>query len=136
MSARVTQAVPFFRVSDMAASLQFYVNGLGFTLARQWIPDGKIRWCRLELGHAALMLQEFMPGARPVDTLGIGVSVSVTCEDALTLYREFKLRGVQAAQRPMVGNGLWVVPLVDPDGYRLEFCSPTDAPEESELEEN
>jgi hypothetical protein len=26
------------------------------------------------------------------------------------------------------------VPVTDPDGYRMEFASPTDAPEESELE--
>jgi hypothetical protein len=30
---------------------------------------------------------------------------------------------------------LWVVSVTDPDGYRMEFASPTDAPEESELEE-
>jgi hypothetical protein len=34
-----------------------------------------------------------------------------------------------------VGNGLWGVPLSDPYGYRIEFSSSTDAPEESELEE-
>jgi hypothetical protein len=57
------------------------------------------------------------------------------CEDALALYREFKSRGIQTRKRPFVGNNLWVVPLTDPDGYRIEFESPTDAPEESELEE-
>ena len=57
------------------------------------------------------------------------------CEDALALYREFKSRGVQTRKRPFVGNHLWVVPVTDPDGYRMEFESPTDAPEESELEE-
>ena len=30
-----------------------------------------------------------------------------------------------------MGNRLWVVPVTDPDGYRVEFSSPTDAPEES-----
>ncbi len=48
---------------------------------------------------------------------------------------EFKTRGVQMKKRPFVGNRLWVVPVIDPDGYRMEFASPTDAPEESELEE-
>lgn len=43
--------------------------------------------------------------------------------------------GGQVRGRPCVGNGLWVVPLADPDGYRIEFSSPTDAPEESELKE-
>lgn len=142
-SANVKQAVPFFRVTDMESSLRFYVDGLGFTIKRQWVPegdehypsDGKIRWCWLELGDAAIMVQEFPPQGRPKNTLGTGASVSFMCEDALALYHEFKSRGVQARNRPSVGNGLWVVPLTDPDGYRVEFSSPTDAPEESELEE-
>jgi lactoylglutathione lyase len=142
--ANVKQAVPFFGVTDMESSLRFYVNGLGFAIKRHWIPerdeeypaDGKIRWCWLEIGHAAIMLQEFMPHGRPKEKLGTGASVSFMCEDALALYREFKSRGVQIQNRPSVENGLWVVSLTDPDGYRLEFSSPTDAPEESELEES
>jgi len=141
-SVNVKQAVPFFRVTNMAASLRFYVEGLGFKMKRWWIPDqpgeyepeGRIRWCWLELGDAAIMLQEFMPGRQPKESLGAGTSVSFTCEDALALYREFKSRGIQPRNRPFVGNGLWVVPLSDPDGYCIEFSSPTEAPEESELE--
>ncbi len=81
------------------------------------------------------MLQEFRPQNRPHETLGTGASVSFICEDALALYRDFKSRGIQTRKRPYVGNRLWVVPLTDTDGYRLEFESPTDAPEESELQE-
>ena len=134
-STNVKQAVPFFGVTDMDSSLRFYVDGLGFKIMRKWIPDGKIRWCWLQLGNAAIMLQEFLPEHRPKDPLGTGVSVSFVCEDSLILYREFKSRGIETRQRPFVGNGLWVVPVTDPDGYRMEFSSPTDAPEESELEE-
>lgn len=143
-SANVKQAVPFFGVTNMEASLRFYVDGLGFRMKRWWIPDdgqrdykpdGRIRWCWLELGEAAIMLQEFMPERQPKETLGSGVNICFQCEDALALFREFKSRGIQARNRPSVGNGLWVVPIIDPDGYRVEFSSPTDAPEESELEE-
>jgi len=142
-SANVKQAVPFFRVTNMEASLRFYIEGLGFHMTRWWIPEqpgeyepeGRIRWCRLELGEAAIMLQEFMPGRRPSETLGAGKSVSFTCGDALALHREFKSRGIQPRNRPSVENGLWVVHVRDPDGYDLDFSSPTDAPEESELEE-
>lgn len=141
--ATVKQAVPFFRVIDMEVSLRFYVDGLGFTIKRQWVPegdehypsDGRIRWCWLELGAAAIMLQEFIPQSRPTEALGTGFSVSFMCEDALALYSAFRSRSVHARSRPFVGNGLWVVPLTDPDGYRIEFSSPTDSPEESELEE-
>jgi uncharacterized glyoxalase superfamily protein PhnB len=141
-SVNVKQAVPFFGVTNMESSLQFYVDGLGFKLKNSWIPDhaedhpdGRIRWCWLQLGDAAIMLQEFRPQNRPKETLGTGASISFMCEDALALYREFKSRGVRTRIRPYVGNRLWVVPVTDPDGYRMEFASPTDAPEESELEE-
>ena len=140
-SVNVKQAVPFFGVTNMEASLRFYVDGLGFKMSNSWIPDrvednpdGRIRWCWLELGGAALMLQEFWP-KRPSEMLGTGVHVCFMCEDALALYREFKGRGVEMRKRPFVGNQLWVVPVTDPDGYQIEFESPTDAPEESELEE-
>ena len=39
-------------------------------------------------------------------------------------------RGI-AAQRPIVGNGLWVTSVWDLDGYRLDFESPTELPEET-----
>jgi uncharacterized glyoxalase superfamily protein PhnB len=141
-SLNVKQAVPFFGVTNMESSLRFYVDGLGFKMKNSWIPDraqdhpdGRIRWCWLQLGDAAIMLQEFLPERRPKEALGTGVNVCFQCEDALALYREFKSRGIQTRGRPSVGNRLWVVPVTDPDGYRMEFASPTDAPEESELEE-
>ena len=141
-SVNVKQAVPFFGVSNMEASLRFYIEGLGFKMKHWWVPDraednpdGRIRWCWLQLGDASLMLQEFLPERRPKEALGTGTSVCFMCEDALALYREFKSRGIQTRKRPFVGNRLWVVPLADPDGYRIEFESPTDVPEESELEE-
>jgi lactoylglutathione lyase len=141
-SANVKQAVPFFGVNNREASLRFYVDGLGFKMKRWWIPDradgqddykpdGRIRWCWLELGEAAIMLQEFLPERQPKETLGTGVNVCFQCEDALA----FKSRGIQTRKRPSVGNRLWVVPVTDPDGYRMEFSSPTDAPEDTELGE-
>jgi uncharacterized glyoxalase superfamily protein PhnB len=138
----VKQVVPFLGVTNMETSLRFYVDGLGFKMKRWWIPDdgqddykadGMIRWCWLELGEAAIMLQEFLPERVPKETLGTGVNVCFQCEDALALYREFKSRGIEIRNRPSVGNHLWVVPVTDPDGYRMEFSSPTDAPEDIEL---
>lgn len=142
----VKEIVPFFGVSNMEASLKFYVDGLGFKLKYKWIPDrpedhpdGRIRWCWLTLGNASLMLQEFWKGGRhtnvPEDKLGVGISLNFQCADSLALYREFKSRGIEIPKRPFVGNGLWMVNVKDPDGYELFFASPTNAPEESELKE-
>jgi hypothetical protein len=52
------------------------------------------------------------------------------CTDAIALYHDFIARGV-AVKRPFVGNGLWVTSVRDPNGYRLDFESPTDVPEET-----
>jgi lactoylglutathione lyase len=67
--------VPFFGVNNMETSLRFYVDGLGFKMKHWWIPervednpDRRIRWCWLELGDAAVMLQEFLPERLPKQT--------------------------------------------------------------------
>jgi lactoylglutathione lyase len=127
----VQQAVPFLMVSDMEASLRFYVEGLGFTRTKQWIVDGKIRWCWLQLEGAAIMLQEYRPDAPFAgQKLGQGVAICFQCRDALTLYSQFTARSL-TPHTPFVGNAMWVTVICDPDGYKLDFESPTDAPEES-----
>jgi uncharacterized glyoxalase superfamily protein PhnB len=130
----VKQAVPFFRVSNIEASVRYYVEGLGFSKINEWTPDGKLQWCWLQYGGGALMLQEWQPGKRPAEKPGVGVSICFQCEDALAIYREVRSRGIQAT-RPFVGNAMWVTTLTDPDGYQIEFESATDVPEETELSE-
>ncbi|HUT20009.1 MAG TPA: VOC family protein [Anaerolineae bacterium] len=132
----VQQAVPFFAVSDIEASVRYYVDGLGFEMTMKWIDEGKLRWCWLQRGGAALMLQEFRKEGHdawvPEGNVGEGVSIYFICADALAIYREVTARGIQAS-RPFVGNGMWVTSLSDPDGYRIEFESSTDVPEGTEL---
>lgn len=136
--ANLKQAVPFFGVENIEESLRFYSEGLGFAMRYKWIDQGKLRWCWLERGSAALMLQEFWKegphAGRPEGKLGQGMCIYFICQDALAFYREVTSRGVPA-KRPFVGNAMWVTSLSDPDGYQLSFESPTDAPEESEYSE-
>jgi len=134
----IKQAVPFFLVADIEASVRFYIDGLGFQKKNEWVPEGKLRWCWLERGGAALMLQEFWKDGQhsnvPAEKVGVGVSICFICENALAIYHEYKARGIQASL-PFVGNGMWVMSVSDPDGYRLDFESYMDAPEESEYSE-
>lgn len=132
--ANVKQAVPFLGVSNMEASLRFYVDGLGFAMTHQWVYEGSVRWCWLQRGGAALMLQDFRTDDggswSPEGKLGSGVSIVFICEDALAMYHEVTERGIGASQ-PFVGNSMWVTSLQDPDGYRVEFESYTDVPEDT-----
>lgn len=130
----VKQAVPFYMVSDMEASMSFYVDGLGFEVKNTWTPRGKIEWCWLERDDVAIMLQEarlgegdtFLSGNKP----GAGISICFMCDDSIALYHQFKDRGVNV-EEPFVGNGLWDTKVNAPDGYVLHFESVTDVPEET-----
>ncbi len=107
--ANVQQAVPFFGVSSMEASLRFYVDGLGFVMTKQWTPDGpdKVRWCWLQHGNAALMLQEFKKDHRPAAGRQTWLWASPSAFNAMTLWQSI-VRSRRAGFRP---NGRsWEMP--------------------------
>ncbi len=135
LAQNLTQAVPFLHVRDMASSLRFYHDGLGFALKLTWTPDApdRIRWCWLEAGGGALMLQEYVSGHEPKGELGSGVTVCFMCKDALRIYRDAAAKGL-SPRTPFVGNALWVVSFRDPDGYKIDFESPTDVPEDTQYD--
>jgi lactoylglutathione lyase len=128
-NTNVKQVVPFFMVTDISRSLNFYVNGLSFEIKNQWEPRGKIEWCWLQLDNASLMLQEYRNNV-PTAKLGVGTSINFICEDALKIYTDITARGLSPSE-PFVGNNYWVVGLKDPDGYAIFFESLTDVPEET-----
>jgi lactoylglutathione lyase len=132
----VKQVVPFLHVSNMETSLHFYIEGLGFAVQNQWVVDGKVRWCWLTLGGAAIMLQQFRTEGsdswKPSGKVGDGVSLCFQCRDALSIYQSAKSRGLEASE-PEVGNHMWFTCISDPDGFRLSFHSATDTPEETRL---
>lgn len=138
LEANVQQAVPFLLVADIQRSVRYYVDGLGFEMTRQWIDDGALRWCWLQHGGAALMLQESRNPGRDSwlrdGQAGQGVSICFQCRDALALYRAVTSRGI-SCKTPFVGNHMWDVAMTDPDGYKIHFESPTDVPEGIEYSE-
>ena len=133
----VTAVVPLLMVTNMERSLAFYVDGLEFTIQNTWVPDGHLRWCYMSLGGAFLMLQEAVEPSREkmagAGVLGNGVSLYFQCSDALAIYRDAASRDVHALREPQVGNSSWEVAFADPDGYSIQFSSPTDLPEETLL---
>ena len=70
----------------------------------------------------------------PEGKVGVGVSLCFQCEDAIAIYREATAHGLEASE-PEVGNAMWVTTISDSDGYRLEFESATDVPEDTKLSE-
>jgi uncharacterized glyoxalase superfamily protein PhnB len=127
----VKEVVPLLRVQNMELSLRYYVDGLRFEMKDKWIVDGKVRWCWLAMGGAALMIEGHKPWT-PAGKAGEGVSINFICDDAIAFYHDVRSRGIEASE-PQVGNAMWVSGLSDPDGYRLFFESAADEPEETKL---
>ncbi|MEZ4621959.1 MAG: VOC family protein [Caldilineaceae bacterium] len=128
--------MPFLAVSNLAASVRYYVDGLGFSMTQQWVDNDKLRWCHLQQGGVGLMLQEFATKGHdswtPAGKVGEGVTLYFICTDALAIYDAIRAKQI-AATEPIVSNGLWLTTLIDPDGYQPAFESKTDVPEGSRL---
>ena len=75
-----------------------------------------------------LVLLQAPPDQLDLPHRGQGASIFHRCDDALSFYHEVRARGIHGAE-PYVGNRLWMAEFRDPDGYRLSFGSPTEAPE-------
>lgn len=128
----VTAMVPLLMVTNMERSLAFYVDGLGFTLQNTWAPDGRLRWCWMSLGDAALMLQEAVGPSREkmaaTDALGNGTAIYFQCRDALAIYREAAARRIHALREPQVGNFAWEVFFADPTAIKSTFPAALNCP--------
>ena len=132
----VNSVVPFLAVNDIIESTSFYIQGIGFEYLHKWKDEGVLRWCQLKLGNAEIMLQQFAiegPDSRQFEGMkGEGVTLCFFCDDAVELYRELRSRGIEATE-PVVGNGLWVTEITDPDEYNLIFESPTEVAEDTKM---
>lgn len=126
--AGVKQAVPLYLVRNMQACIDFYVKGLGFDVTNTWLVDGEMRWCWMSMGGAAMMFQLLVADKAPDKKLGLGVELCLQCDQALVMYDRALKNGLPVDE-PFVGNNMWVVSLRDPDGYKINFESPTDVPE-------
>lgn len=117
----VQQTVPLLLVSDIAQSCVFYCDGLGFEVIDKWEPDGKLAWCWLKQGGAALMLQQACDDDPAVTARGQGVAFYFICEDADAVHHAITLRGIKATDPTVAFYGMKQTFVIDPDGYELCF---------------
>ena len=124
MSATIQELVPLLFVDDIGRSVAFYRARLGFELTRSWEPGGRLSWCRLDRGGAAVMLQQAIAGEDgPAEGRGRGVGFFLLCDDADAMHTDFVSRGLTVAPPQAAFYGMNQVFVKDPDGYELCFQS-------------
>jgi uncharacterized glyoxalase superfamily protein PhnB len=123
----VVELVPLLYVDEIERSLAFYRDKLGFALVGSWQPEGKLAWCRLQRGGAAVMLQQACDEDGPAAGRGRGVAFYFVCDSADALHAEFAARGLALAPPQVAFYGMNQLFVTDPDGYALCFQNETAA---------
>jgi catechol 2,3-dioxygenase-like lactoylglutathione lyase family enzyme len=115
-------------VTDVAASLRFYIDRLGFTSPWQYGEDGSARVAQVDRQGCALILADTWPEKIGKAVMFISWNVEPATREAATaaldaLRVEFEARGVP------VKDGSWGYRLLvvdDPDGNQLLFNYPNE----------
>jgi catechol 2,3-dioxygenase-like lactoylglutathione lyase family enzyme len=111
--SKLEGSAPILRVSDMAASLRYYVDVLGFKNA----PWGNNDFtCVTREVHAGIYLCRGSQG-RP------GTWVWIGAQDVGTLYEEFQAKGAKIRHAPQNYPWAYEMKVEDPDGHVLRFGS-------------
>jgi uncharacterized glyoxalase superfamily protein PhnB len=116
-------------VKDLATSLAWYNNVLGFAIDRKIERDGKLRSVALSAGAARISINQD-DGAKGWDRIkGLGFSLNITTEQNIDKIadRIKELGGILDTEPADMPWGVRLFRLKDPDGYKLSISSPRPA---------
>ena len=118
MSTRIEQLWPLFLVGDMAVSLAFYRDTLGFKVVGTAGSERFIFWCRLQRGGACLMLQQMDAGDSFIRSRD---AFYIVCDDAEAIYEELSGKGLEIKPPSVAYYGMKQVAVPEPDGREIVF---------------
>jgi uncharacterized glyoxalase superfamily protein PhnB len=112
---------PGLTVADLAASMRFYTDVLGFVVGERWTDKNVLRGASLKAGACSLGLSQDNWAKGRDRRKGEGVRLwCETVQDIDALAARIKGAGVQLTQEPKDQPwGVRLLELDDPDGYHL-----------------
>ena len=119
-------ARPVLHVTDVEASLRFYVERLGFTSPWRYHEDGRARVAQVDRQGCALILADMWPEKIGKGLMFISLNVEPPSREAAIAAVD-ALRAELEAKGAPVKEGSWGYRLLvvdDPDGNQLFFNYP------------
>ncbi len=116
-------------VTDLARSVAWYTEGLGFRVSRRIERDGQLRGMAIEAGGVRLLLNRD-DGAKGWDRKkGLGLSFQITTTDDVdAIAARLKARGTALETEPRdFPWGARAFRVRDPDGFLLVLSRPQGA---------
>ena len=126
-------ARPVLHVTDVEASLHFYVNRLGFTNPWRYEEDRRAHVAQVERQGCALILADTWPGKVGKGLMFISLNVEPQTHEAAIAAVD-ALRAELEAKGVSVKEGWWGYQLLvvdDPDGNQLFFNYPDKTADEA-----
>ena len=116
---------PFFIVKDLQASIDYYVERLGFELDFKGPADGPY-YASVKRDEIAIMLKAIAPGVLPCPNHTrhewARWDAYIYTLDPEPLFDEFSRRGASFVKDlSFIDDGLWGFEITDADGYVLAF---------------
>lgn len=117
---------PVLAVTDVEASLRFYVERLGFTSPWRYDDDGKARVAQVDRQGCAVLLADTWPEKIGKGVLFISLNVEPETREAAVAALD-ALRAELESKGVPVQEGSWgyrLLVVADPDGNQLLFNYP------------
>ncbi len=114
---------------DLATSVAWYRDVVGFTVEQEYVRDGALRAVALRAGDVRILLNQD-DGGRGWDRVkGEGFSLSFTTPESIdNVANRIKARGGTLVTEPAdMPWGVRMFRLLDLDGYKLSISSPRGA---------
>jgi uncharacterized glyoxalase superfamily protein PhnB len=116
---------PGLTANDLQASMRFYVDGFGFTVAQKNEVDGKLQFVMLKAGSAELGLgqDDFAKGKNRAKGVGLRLWIT-TSQDLHALAAQAKAAGIVLDNEvePLPWGPLGFA-VTDPDGFKLTISN-------------
>jgi len=122
-SLRLRSMSASLTVDDLARSVDWYRDVLGFTVGVRWEEDGKVRGIQMKAGACDIMLgqDDFAKGRGRKKGEGFRLWTSTT-QDIVPIAARIKAKGWPLDREPSETPwGDWAFALTDPDGFKITF---------------
>ena len=122
------QIVPLLQVGNLAETLAYYQEVLGFTVLSLWPDAREPKWAHVARGQAHLLLTfDLGTSDRPfIAEKGNGVVLYIVVDDVAVAYRELEERGAIIVQELAEFGGRWQFSIGELNGYILAFTAAFD----------
>ena len=121
----LNSVMPSLTVNDIAASLAWYCDVLGFTVGERWERDGKLQGAEIKAGGSSFFLNQddWKKGRDRVKGEGFRLHCETT-QDVNALAAAIKKRGGTLGSEPKEEWGMRYFNVEDPSGYKITIASP------------